>query len=53
MCGNQNTWLMGVNWWLNDHTRFMFNFNKSTITACADLAREFGLLGWPRVCVSS
>ncbi len=32
LCGNQNTWLIGVNWWLNDHTRFMFNFNKSTIT---------------------
>ena len=32
LCGNQNTWLIGVNWWLNDHTRFMFNLNESTIT---------------------
>jgi phosphate-selective porin OprO and OprP len=32
MCGNQNTWLIGVNWWLNDYVRFMFDYNESTIT---------------------
>jgi len=32
MCGNQNTWLIGVNWWLNDYTRLMFDYNQSTIT---------------------
>ena len=31
MCGQQNTWLIGVNWWLNDHTRLMFDYNHSTI----------------------
>jgi phosphate-selective porin OprO/OprP len=31
MCGDQNTWLVGVNWWLNDNTRFMFDYNQSTI----------------------
>lgn len=31
MCGDQKTWLLGVNWWLNDNTRFMFNYNESTI----------------------
>lgn len=31
-CGNQNTWLVGVNWWLNDYVRFMFDYNESTIT---------------------
>jgi phosphate-selective porin OprO/OprP len=32
-CGEQKTWLLGVNWWLNDHTRFIFNYNESTITS--------------------
>ena len=31
-CGNQNTWLIGVNWWLNDYTRLMFDYDESTIT---------------------
>ena len=30
-CGDQRTWLVGVNWWLNDHTRLMFDYNESTI----------------------
>jgi len=32
MCGNQNTWLIGVNWWLNDYTRLMFDYSESLIT---------------------
>lgn len=31
-CGDQNTWLIGVNWWLNNHTRVTFNYNQSKIT---------------------
>ena len=31
-CGQQNTWQLGVNWWLNDHTRVMFNYGESSIT---------------------
>jgi phosphate-selective porin OprO/OprP len=31
MCGEQNTWLIGVNWWLNDRTRLQFNYNESAI----------------------
>lgn len=31
-CGNQETWLLGVNWWLNDHTRVIFDYNQSKIT---------------------
>ena len=30
-CGEQKTWQLGVNWWLNDHTRVMFNYGESTI----------------------
>lgn len=30
-CGEQETWLIGVNWWLNDYTRFLFNYNESDI----------------------
>ena len=28
MCGNQNTWLVGVNWWLNDYVRLMFDYDE-------------------------
>ena len=31
LCGEQQTWLIGLNWWLNDHTRFQFNYNESDI----------------------
>jgi phosphate-selective porin OprO and OprP len=30
-CGEQTTWGIGVNWWLNDYTRFQFNYNESDI----------------------
>ena len=30
-CGQQTTWLVGVNWYLNDYTRLMLNVNQSTI----------------------
>ena len=30
-CGEQKTWQLGVNWWLNDHTRVMFNYGQTTI----------------------
>ena len=30
-CGEQKTWQLGVNWWLNDHTRIMFNYGQSEI----------------------
>jgi len=30
-CGEQKTWQVGVNWWLNDHTRVMFNYGQSAI----------------------
>ena len=25
-CGEQESWVFGVNWYLNDHTRIMFNY---------------------------
>jgi phosphate-selective porin OprO/OprP len=31
LCGEQATWLIGINWWLNDYTRFQFNYNESDI----------------------
>lgn len=31
LCGEQKTWLIGVNWHLNDYTRVMFNYNQSDI----------------------
>ena len=30
-CGEQKTWLVGVNWYLNDYTRLMLNVNQSEI----------------------
>lgn len=31
LCGDQNTWLFGVNWWLNDYTRLALNVTQSKI----------------------
>jgi phosphate-selective porin OprO/OprP len=31
-CGEQKTWGIGINWWLNDYTRFQFNYNESDIS---------------------
>ena len=32
LCGDQETWLIGVNWWLNDYTRLALNVTQSKIT---------------------
>ena len=31
LLGEQKTWLVGVNWWLNNHTRFQFQYSESDI----------------------
>ena len=31
-CGEQKTWIFGVNWWLNDYTRLTFNYAQSDIS---------------------
>jgi phosphate-selective porin OprO and OprP len=31
LCGKQSTWLVGINWYLNDYTRLMLNYNQSEI----------------------
>ncbi|MEE9588852.1 MAG: porin, partial [Hyphomicrobiaceae bacterium] len=31
-CGEQKTWILGVNWWLNDYTRLTFNYAQSDIS---------------------
>ena len=31
MCGEQKTWTIGLNWWINNHARFMFNYSESDI----------------------
>ncbi len=31
MLGEQKTWLIGVNWWINNHTRFKFHYSESDI----------------------
>jgi phosphate-selective porin OprO/OprP len=30
-CGEQNTWLIAVNWWLNNHARIQFQYGESDI----------------------
>jgi phosphate-selective porin OprO/OprP len=30
-CGTQNTWLIGLNWWLTDYTMLKFNVTQSKI----------------------
>ena len=31
LCGDQKTWLIGVNWWLNDYTALKLNVTQSKI----------------------
>jgi phosphate-selective porin OprO/OprP len=36
MCGEQATWLVGVNWYLNDYARLMFDYAESDISGRFD-----------------
>ena len=31
-CGEQKTWLVGVNWYLNDYVKLMFNYTQSELS---------------------
>ena len=31
-CGDMKTWIIGVNWYLNDYTRLMFNYTQSDLS---------------------
>jgi phosphate-selective porin OprO/OprP len=42
ICGDQQTWLIGVNWWINDYTRFMLNVTQSKITGGNPLNAQGG-----------
>jgi phosphate-selective porin OprO/OprP len=44
LCGDQNTWLIGVNWWINDYTRFALNVTQSKIEGGNPL-NAFGVVG--------
>ena len=32
-CGDQETWILGVNWYLNDYTRIMFNYMQTELSS--------------------
>ncbi|PCI51696.1 MAG: hypothetical protein COB49_01175 [Alphaproteobacteria bacterium] len=36
--GEQDTFIVGVNWWLNRHTRFMVNYSNSQIKNARDVS---------------
>ncbi|ODA66164.1 Porin P precursor [Methyloligella halotolerans] len=44
-CGEQETWLIGVNWYLNDYTRLMFNVNQSEINGGINDGAEIAGIG--------
>ena len=44
-CGTQKTWLVGVNWYLNGHTRLMINYNESDIDGGVNDGAEIKGLG--------
>jgi phosphate-selective porin OprO/OprP len=44
LCGDQKTWLIGVNWWLNDYTRLALNVTQSKIEGSNSL-NAFGTVG--------
>jgi phosphate-selective porin OprO/OprP len=31
-CGEQETWIVGVNWYLNDYVKLMFNYTESHLS---------------------
>jgi phosphate-selective porin OprO and OprP len=31
-CGNMATWIVGANWWLNDHVRLAFDYSQSNLS---------------------
>ncbi|MGA9443958.1 MAG: porin [Methyloceanibacter sp.] len=35
-CGDQETWLIGLNWWINDYTALKLNYNQSEISGGAN-----------------
>jgi phosphate-selective porin OprO/OprP len=39
-CGEQKTWMVGVNWWLNDYSRIQFNYGESDIEGGALLLAD-------------
>lgn len=32
LCGEQNTWIIGVNWYLNDYVRLMFDYAEAELS---------------------
>jgi phosphate-selective porin OprO/OprP len=44
-CGEQKTWLIGVNWYLNDYMRLMLNANQSKIEGGVNDGAEITGLG--------
>jgi len=32
LCGEQKTWIVGVNWYLNDYVRLMFDYSESQLS---------------------
>jgi len=32
LCGEQRTWIVGVNWYLNDYVRLMFNYSEADLS---------------------
>ena len=31
-CGEMKTWIVGVNWWMNDYMRLMFHYSQSDLS---------------------
>jgi phosphate-selective porin OprO and OprP len=44
LCGDQNTWLIGVNWWLNDYTALKLNVTQTHVEG-GNPFNAFGVVG--------
>jgi phosphate-selective porin OprO/OprP len=46
MCGEQATWQIALNWYLNDYTRLMFDYSESDISGRFDLNAGANIKGF-------
>ena len=50
MCGEQKTWIIGVNWYLNDYVRLMFDYAEAELSGYPLTTVAAGIHSRSRTC---